>query len=299
VSTGSASLTSGAATLTVNAAPPSTARLLNLSTRAQCLTGSNALIPGFVISGTGTKRMLIRGVGPTLSTFGLSGTLADPRITLMSGSTAVASNDDWGTNANPSQITAIATAIQAFPLIDGSKDAVLLVDLPAGTYTVPTTGAAAGTGLAIVELYDADMPSSGSPTAALINISNRGFVGTGGSIMIPGFVISSEGSRTVLIRAVGPTLGAAPFNVPGVLADPVLTVFNGSSVQILSNDDWGTNPQSAQTASVATALSAFALQSGSKDAAFVVTLPPGVYTVQASGKNSTTGTALVEVYLVP
>jgi hypothetical protein len=119
------------------------------------------------------------------------------------------------------------------------------------------------------------------------------------SIMIPGFVVSAEGSKTLLIRAVGPTLGADPFNVPGVLEDPILIVFDSDSVAILAIDDWGANPLSGETASVAASLGAFPLVNGSKDAAFVVTLPPGAYTVQATGSGGTTGTTLVEVYVVP
>jgi len=293
---GEASATSQAATLTVTPAPASAARLLNISTRALCLTGDGVLIPGFVLSGSGSRRMLIRAVGQRLALppFNLPGTLADPQLALKSGGATLASNDTWGANANAAEITTTASSVGAFGLTGGSSDAALLLDVGAGSYTVHAEGAgAAPSGVAIVEIYDA---SSSGP--AIVNLSNRGHVGTGGEIMIPGFVISDEGSLTLLIRAVGPRLGTAPFNVPGVLADPVLTIYRGAD-PILSNDDWSTGPGAAATANTAAAVHAFSLPSGSADAAFVVTLPPGGYTVQVTGKGGATGTALAEIYLVP
>jgi hypothetical protein len=288
--------TSGSVRVVVPEPVPSDARLLNISTRALDLTGDDVLIPGFVIAGTGTKRMLVRAVGPGLhDIFGLTGTLADPQISLRNQTTGtiVASNDDWGDSVNKAGIISTSASVGAFDLLEPSKDAVILVDLPAGSYTAPAPGVAEGTGIAIVELYDADVDA---PSARLVNFSNRGYVGTGGEIMIPGFVVSPEGSRTFLIRAVGPTL--ANFSVDGLLEDPVLTVFSHET-PILANDDWGVGADAAQTATVATVVGAFPLSTASKDAAFVVTLPPGAYTIHASGKNGSTGVALVEVYLVP
>jgi M6 family metalloprotease-like protein len=298
VTSGGSSTTSSGATVTVNAAASSNARPLNLSTRALARPGET-LIPGFVIEGTGTKRLLIRAVGPTLARLGVSGPLADPQLVLKrfdAGTNAyvdVLSNDDWGTAANAASIASTASALSAFSLNAGSADAAALVDLAPGRYTVVADGKGGASGLSMVELYDAD---TGTPTARMVNISNRGYVGVGGEIMIPGFVVSSEGSRTFLIRAVGPSL--ARFGVTGYLADPQLTVFSGAT-PILSNDNWDGTAGAATTASVAAQVSAFALTAGSRDAAFVVTLPPGAYTVQASGVGATTGVALVEVYLVP
>ncbi len=277
--------------------PRSNARVLNLSTRALDLQGDNVLIPGFVIEGTGTKRMLVRAVGPGMwDTFELEGYLPDPKLWLVNQKTGaeVASNDDWGTSANKADIIAVSKSVGAFPLLAESRDAVVLVDLPAGQYTVPTVGNNDGTGIAMVELYDADDDAT---TTRLANISNRGFVDVGHRIMIPGFVVSREGSRTFLIRAVGPGLRST-FNLQGVLEDPVLTVFRGAEA-ILANDDWDGTTGSTTTSAVAKQVGAFPLVAGSADAAFVVTLPPGHYTIQATGKDGTTGVALVEVYLVP
>lgn len=296
VTNGDGSITSDAATVTVNPAPASNARLMNLSTRGYDLTGDNQLIPGFVIEGTGTKRILLRSVGPGLAS-ALSTFLPDPQLTLIDQDTGatVDANDDWGTNANKATIITTTQDVGAGGLAEDSKDAVLLVDLAPGHYTALAAGVGGQTGIALVEFYDAD----DAPTAQLVNMSTRGFVGTGDNIMIPGFVISQEGSRTLLVRAVGPALASA---LSGYLEDPTLTVFrtvNASSEPILVNDDWDTGPQAATTAAVADQVGAQPLAAGSKDAALVVTLPPGVYTIHAAGKNGGTGIALVEVYLVP
>ena len=298
-------LTSAGTSITVAPAAASDARVLNLSTRALAGVGEAVMIPGFVIDGAGTKRVIIRAVGPELARFQVSGLLANPRMVLkrqIPGTqdyVDIDANDDWGANANVAQIVTTTTDVGAFHLASGGLDAALLVDLGAGSYTVVADGAGGGTGVALVEVYDADASST---SARLINLSNRGQVAVGGAIMIPGFVVSEEGSRTFLIRAVGPTLAGK--GVAGALADPQLVLYRrnpdtGQDYAFLTNDDWGASPGAAHTATVAQQVHAFALQAGSKDAAFVATLPPGLYTAHASGVDGATGIALVEVYLVP
>lgn len=293
------SITSDAITLTVAPANTTTARLTNLATRASSLTGANALVPGFVVTGTGTKRVLLRNVGPTLASFGVSGALADPQLTLKRYNQAtaayvdVASNDNWSTNAPQLTLTNTTASLGAFALAANSADSALLIDLPPGQYSATAGGANDGSGIALLELYDADATT---PTAKLNNIATRGFVGTGGNIMIAGFVISGEGAKTILVRAIGPTLSA--FGLTGLLVDPQLAIYRGTE-SILANDDWSVGNTATTTASVATQVGAFALPNGSKDAAFVVTLPAGAYTVQVSGVNNTTGLALVEIYEAP
>lgn len=307
VTVGGLATTSQAAIVEVDLPPSSAARLLNLSTRGLAGAGANQLFPGFVISGTGTKKLLIRAVGPSLGDLAPSLTvLPDPRLELkrFNFTTSlyedIQSNDNWETNANAAEIVATGEQVFAFPFTD-SADAALLVDLPAGQYAVIGGDKDGTSAIGIVELYDAD---PGNPSTSLVNISNRGFAGVGDEVMIPGFVVSSEGPKTFLIRVVGPTL--AGYGVPGTMSDPKLIVFrtnpvDGQSTEILSNDNWSEDAnQAADTIAVAAEVSAFALAAGSADAAFVVTLEPGVYSVVGSSIDSEgTGIVLVEIYVVP
>jgi hypothetical protein len=135
------------------ASADTSARLVNASARAFVGTGGDVLIPGFVITGQGTVRMLVRAVGPGLAAFGVPGTLADPQLTLYSGSDAIAANDDWGSAGNAADIAPVSAQVGAFALPAGSKDAVLLVSLSAGAYTAVVNGAGATTGTVLVELY--------------------------------------------------------------------------------------------------------------------------------------------------
>ncbi|MEO6244979.1 MAG: YHYH protein, partial [Opitutaceae bacterium] len=266
-----------------------TARLVNIATRAQVGGTAGTPIAGFVLSGTGTKKMLVRAVGPGLTTFGVNGALADPSLTLVSGTTnaTVATNDNW---LAPDAGTFAATG--AFALTAASKDAALVSTLATGAYTTPV-GASGGSGVTLLEVYDAD--STTSPTATLINASTRAFVGTGESVLIPGFVISGTGSVRLLIRAAGPAL--TPLGVSGALADPQITLYSGPT-PIATNDNWSSAGNAVQVAAAATSSGAFAFASGSKDAALLVDLGAGNYTAAVNGAGGTTGTALIELYVV-
>jgi hypothetical protein len=275
------------------AASGPTSRLINISTRALVGTGANILIPGFVISGSGTETLLIRADGPSLTGFGVTGALAQPSLSVTnSAGTVVATNTGWGTNSNPAQIVSVSSQVGAFALATGSADCAAIVSLPAGAYTVQVSGVGNTTGVALAEVYE--VSSSGS---RLINISTRAQVGTGANIVIPGFVISGTGTEKLLVRADGPSLSA--FGVSGVLAQPSLSVNNSAGTVVASNTGWGTSSNAAQIASTATAVGAFSLASGSADSAAIVSLSPGAYTVQVSGVNNSTGVALAEVYEVP
>jgi outer membrane protein assembly factor BamB/subtilisin family serine protease/septal ring-binding cell division protein DamX len=293
VTSGSTSVTSAAAVVTVAAQSPSTARLINISTRAQVGTGGSILIPGFVIGGSGTETLLIRGDGPSLAAFGVAGVLARPSLSVFdSTGKLVASNTGWGTNANPAQIASVAAQVGAFAFASGSADCALIASLPVGAYTVQVSGVNNTTGVALAEVYEV---SSGG--TRLVNISTRAQVGTGANIIIPGFVISGVGSEQLLVRGDGPSL--TPFGVAGVLAQPSLSVFDSTGKLIASNTGWGSSSNPSQIASVAAQVGAFAFASGSADSAAVVNLPSGAYTMQVSGVGGTTGVALAEVYEVP
>lgn len=276
--------------------PPS--RLVNLAARAQVGSGADGLIAGFVIAPGANKTVLVRGLGPALAAapFNVPGTLADPVLTLFgpdSATRVAATNDNW----NVADAAAFA-ASGAFALPAGSRDAALVVQLAPGSYTAQIAGAGTGaaSGVALVEIYDTDPAPAGG--ARLVNTAVRAQVGTGANVLIPGLVVGSGAQKTVLIRAVGPGLAAAPFNVPGTLAEPVVTLFAGS-LGVATNAAWNSARNAADIRSTARAVGAFPLAEGSRDSALLVTLPPGAYTIQVSGANATSGVALVEVYEVP
>lgn len=266
--------------------------LVNLSARASVGTGANVVIPGITVRGTKPKTLLIRAAGPALAAFGVGGTLANPVLGVFDAAgDRVLANDNWSEVPNLAELRATTAAQGAFTLPEGSRDAAMLVTLPPGSYTVQVAGAGSGTaaqGVAIVEVYEADANPS-----TLVNLSCRANVGVDDNILIAGFAISGSSPKRVLIRGVGPTLGA--LGVTGVLADPRLEVINQSTgATTASNDNWTTD-----LTSVFSSVGAFALNPGSADAALVVTLPPGAYTAKVSGANRGTGVALVEVYELP
>lgn len=141
---------------TASPTTPTGPRLTNISARSQVGTGAEVLVAGFVIGGTGTKNLLIRGVGPTLGNFGVTGSLTDPQLTLFrsenGSSTQVQSNDNW----DSSTLLATANRVGAFELPVGSFDAGMLVNLAPGAYTVQLSGVSDGTGVGLIEVYDAD-----------------------------------------------------------------------------------------------------------------------------------------------
>jgi glycogen operon protein len=300
----SGSATSGTATLTVtNTTNPG--RLINISCRAQVGTGANILIAGFVVGGagtSGTESLLIRGSGPALTAFGVSGSLPDPELELYQSntngtSTLLQTNNGWGGSAS---ISNTAAAVGAFAWTNpSSHDAALLATLD-GAYTAQIQGQSGDTGVSLAEVYDAT-PEGGYTltTPRLINISARVEVGTGGNVLIAGFVIGGSTSKTVLIRASGPAL--VPFGVTGALPDPELQLNlsnpNGTSTILATNTGWGGRTEIVTTAA---AVGAFAWTNpNSNDSALLVTLPPGAYTAQVSGASNDTGISLVEVYEDP
>lgn len=276
------------ATASASVGASGTARVINLATRAQVGGAAGAPIAGFVLAGGGTKKVLVRAVGPGLTNFGIGGALPDPSLSLVAGNTSIASNDNWN-----EADAATAAATGAFPLSSGSKDASIVAALGAGSYTTPV-GTGGGSGIALLEVYDAE-PTTSAATR-LINASTRAFVGAGESVLIPGFVVSGMGTVRLLIRAAGPAL--ASLGVGGALADPQMTLFAGTTA-LATNDNWGTASDAAEIAAATASAGAFAFEGASKDAAILATLPAGSYTAAVSGVGGATGTALVELYVVP
>ncbi len=263
------------------------ARLVNISTRAAVGGIAGNPVPGFVLSGTGSKPIIVRAVGPALSGFGVEGALSDPQLTLINGSTTLAANDNWN------GLDSVAMSeVGAFALPVGSRDAALVTLLGSGPFTAPVTATDGGVGVALVEVYD--QAPAASPT--IVNASTRAFVGTGDKVLIPAFVVGGSGSLRLLIRAIGPTLG--DFGVVDTLTDPIITLHRGST-EIAANDNWGSAANATEIASSSAVVGAFALPSSSRDSALLVTLTPDLYSVVVRGVGDTTGTALVELYILP
>ena len=261
-------------------------QLRNVSTRLKVLTGDNVLIGGFIVTGTtGTKQVLVRGLGPTLTDVGVTGVvLADPTLALyhrnnQGPDSIVATNDNW----KQTQQAAIQ-ATGGAPWHD--SEAAILQTLAPGNYTAILAGKNSTTGIGLVDVYD-QTPAS---TAQLSNISSRGPVGTGNDVMIGGF-ISAVTDTTVIVRALGPTL--TQLGVTGALADPVLGLFDANGNPIASNDNWRQSSQAAQIQS------SIYKPPNDLEPAIISTRPLGNTTAIVSGKNGTTGVALVEVYRLP
>ncbi len=267
-----------------------TQRLVNISTRAFSGSGFETTVAGLVISGEDSKPVLIRAVGPGLSEW-VSGTLAAPKLELLRGQEVIASNTGWSTADNVDEVMVAANLAGAFALDTANADSVLLETLPPGLYTARASGADGGSGVVLIEIYDLSTPAPGQK---LFNISTRAAVGSGDKTTVAGFVVSGSVPKRVLLRGVGP--GLLDFGIDSALSDAFITVLKGEEV-IATNDDWGTN--AAAVAEASAAAGAFELVEGSKDAAIVISLEPGVYTLQLTGVGGATGIGLIEVYEIP
>lgn len=281
----------GNAVIIVTIAPQPSSRIINFSTLAAAGPASQTLTLGFVVSGN-SKTLLVRGIGPTLSTFGVANPLPNPQLTLFSGSTLIATNTGWQTGSSAVNIPTVEAQTGAFALPNGSKDSAVIVLLNTGAYTAQVTSAGSNTGNAMAELYDADA----NPAARLINASARMQVNAVGGNLGPvtiGFFIGGNAPKTVLIRGIGPTLST--LGIVGALANPQITLFSGST-QLATNSAWGVGNNAAQMSATFAQVGAFSLPNGSLDAALVMTLQPGGYTVQIAGVGNTSGVALLEIY---
>jgi hypothetical protein len=257
---------------------------------------------GFVIQGQASKRFLIRAVGPTLGAdpFSIPNVLADPAVSVVSAASSaeVAANNDWSDPADRGNFLQVLNAtINTFPLQAGFKDAAVAPVLLPGRYSAVVKSTDGGTGIALVEAYDAEVASA---SARLINISTRAQSGSGASVLSAGFVIGGQGTLRVLVRAIGP--GLAQFGVDGFLAQPILKVYDSAQRVIKTNTGWTSEGLTEDLAATARLTGAFALTTtaaGRADCAAVLTLAPSNYTIQVSGVGGLTGEALVEVYVVP
>jgi hypothetical protein len=279
---------------TGNSGPPGAAdtpdspQLVNLATRGY-VGEAATLVSGLSVPAGGAKRYLIRGVGPTLAAFGVTDALADPVLRLFDASgIEIRRNQDWRTHPDRPGFIAATAAAGAFPLAESSRDAAVIVTLEPGTYTVEVGSESGGRGSALAEIYALDR------TSVLSNLSTRTTLAAGESL-IGGVAVAGLASRRLLIRAIGPSL--AQFGVTDALADPTLAVYSGQAL-LATNDNWSEAANAPDVAAIATASGAFPLTPGTKDAALLIAVPPGTYTIHATG-GSIPGTTLIEVYTVP
>jgi hypothetical protein len=271
--------------------------LENISTRAFVQTGDNVMIGGFIVQGTEPKRVIIRAIGPELAQYGVPNGLANPTLQLHNRMGAlIASNDNWRTTI----IGGIITSDQVLDILrsgyapgDG-RECAIIADLPPGSYTAIVEGVNNSTGVGLAEVYDLNSDTN----SILGNVSTRSFVQTGDNVMIGGFIVQGTQQKRVILRAIGPELGAPPYNIPNALANPTLELHDGTGALIASNDNWRTTIiggiiTANQVRDIIT--SGYAPRDG-RESAIIADLRPGNYTVIVRGVNDTTGVGLVEVY---
>jgi hypothetical protein len=265
--------------------PAPVARLANISTRVPVGGGDDAVIGGFIVRGTAKKRVMIRGLGPSLASNNIANALPDPVLELHDSTGAlVGSNDNWGDNPNAQEI--IDTTIAP----TSPKESVILTQLPSNDtgigYTAILRGASVAAGVALVEVYDLD----GGLGSAVLNVSTRGHVETGENVMIGGFILGGNESQKIIVRAIGPSLAGS--GVANPLNDPVLELHNSNGDAIASDDGWKDKQQTEiQNTGVP--------PTDDRESAIVAVLPAGSYTAVVRGANNSTGVALVEAYQLP
>ena len=273
--------------------PPS--QLGNISMRAFVQTGDNALIGGFIVQGSETKRLIIRAIGPELTQYGVPNALANPTLELHDGTGAlIASNNNWVTTIIGGIITSNQVhEIQTSGYVPGDPfESAIIADLPAGNYTAVVRGVNNMTGVALVEVYEL----SPETNSILGNISSRSFVQTGDNVMIGGFMVQGTELKKVIIRAIGPEL--IQHGIPDALANPSLELHDGTGALIASNNNWAsTIIGGIITSDQVHEIQATGYAPGDpRESAIIADLPAGNYTAVVRGVNNMTGVALVEVY---
>jgi hypothetical protein len=293
--TPSGSATPGASPTPTGTPTPAPPTLGNVSTRLQVGTGNNVLFAGFIIQGSGSKTVLIRSIGPSLTGFGVPGAMSNPKLELHDASNLIGTNDDWQTTQLGGIITSDqVTAIQSSGLKpNDSAEPAIIATLPAGSYTAIVDGVGGAQGVATVELYDLS-PNNG---ATLANISTRGFIQKGDNVMIGGFIIGGQ-SLKVIVIALGPSL--IPFGINNALTNPQLELHDTNGT-LAGNDNW----QTTQLGGIITSDQSAEIQnsglapSNTAESAIIATLPPGNYTAIAQGAGTEIGVGVIQVFTLP
>ena len=258
---------------------------VNISTRMAIGTDENVMIGGFIVTGNAPKKLILRGIGPSLRAGDgpLPGSLQDPVLELYNArGELLTSNDDWKSHH---QQEIVDTTV---PPADDRESAIVAAFEP-GNYTAVVRGKTGGTGIGLVEIYDLGTASLNTGSnAKLAQISTRGRVQAGDNVMIGGFIIAGASSK-VIVRAIGPSLGSA--GVAGALQDTTLELRDGHGALIAGNDDWRTHQEQEIIATTVP-------PTDNRESAVVQTLNPGAFTAVVRGKDGTAGVAIVEVYVL-
>lgn len=295
------STASNAAVLVVNSGAAVASWLSNISILTALAAPGEGLTLGYVVGGgdpAGAKPLLLRAAGPSLAALGATGAMPDPKLEIFVGSARAGENDNWG--GAPGLNEAFASVGAFGYAAANSRDAALAVSRRAGANSVRVSGVGDAVGLVLAEIYDATPAFAfTAATPRLVNVSVLHPVAGG---LTAGFVIAGSGSKTVLIRAAGPALGAPPFGLAGTVADPQINLYLGAA-NVAANDNWETNSPgdtaaAARLAAAFARVGAFGFPAGGKDAALLVTLPPGNFTVRVSAAGDEAGLALLEIYEV-
>jgi hypothetical protein len=265
-----------------------TSRFANLSSRASVGDGEAVIIAGFTVPGRSVRRVLVRGIGPGLTRFGVTHPVSDPQIQLYLANGAERAGsfaDGWHESSLPAFVST-----GAFPLEAGSNDAAFISILDPGSYTVVLSSKTGASGTALIEVYEYDDAAS-----RMLNLSTRMRVAQG-TPAISGFVVSGPVPKRVLMRAVGP--GLTRFGVATALPNPRLTLMNSDGAVVAANDDWA-DSSAADIAAASAAAGAFPLAPESRDAALVREVAPGNYTLIAETEDANGGVVLLEIYELP
>ena len=245
-------------------------------------TGENVGIGGFIITGSASKHVVLRAIGPSLEQAGVPGALADPVLELHGPAGFVTIiNDNW---RDDQEVAIAATGLAPTNNLEAAIDATL----PPGAYTAIVRGKDNISVVALVEVYDI----SQSAASKLANLSTRALVGVGDEIVIAGFILGGnppQADDRIVVRAIGPSLAAA--GVANALADPRLELRDSDGALLAANNDWQDDPAAAGELTAAGLAPANNLESG-----LAASLPPGLYTALLFGVNNSAGVALVEVY---
>lgn len=257
----------------------SPSHLANISTRVKVGLGDNLLIGGFIISGTESKKVILRAMGPSLTASGVANALADPVLELHDSGGVIGYNDDWQSSPQAGEITASGLAP------GNPRESAIIVTLSPGNYTAVVSGYNSGQGVGLVEAYEFD-----ANTTRLMNISTRGRVGLSNEAMIGGLIVQGGNAKRVIARALGPSLATGPSPVVDALADPVLELRDGSGALLASNNNWVNSSQYAEI------VASTVPPPNPMESAIIATCGPGSYTAIVRGVNNTSGVGLVEVY---